>query len=68
MNKLYQLHFPQSLSVTVITINGFIKMGYNTVCFSENTCLESLIQIISPTDSLSIIYQVYTATYNFNND
>ena len=43
-------------------------MGYNTVCFSENTCQESLIQIISPTDSLSIIYQVYTATYNFSSD
>ena len=43
-------------------------MGYNTFCFSENTCQESLIQIISPTDSLSIIYEVYTATYNFSND
>ena len=39
-------------------------MGYNTVCFSENTRQESLIQIISPTDTLSIIHQVYTATYN----
>ena len=43
-------------------------MGYNTVCFSENTCQESLILITSLTDSLSIIHQVYTATYNFNND
>ena len=40
INKLYHVHLPQSISVK--TINGFIKMGYNTVCFSDNTCRKSL--------------------------